>query len=76
MVVDFHSTRRDVLYTQRDEDPMRNGFSYAAWLARLDARLPGEPVARSPSHNPQNPTAKTLAVPALWHPGHDLRDGR
>ena len=72
MVVDFHSTRRDVLYTQRDEDRMRNGFAYAAWLARLDARLPGEPVARSPSHNPQNPTAKTwvyqrYGIPAMTY---------
>lgn len=72
MVVDFHSTRRDVFYTQRDEDRMRNGFSYAAWLTRLDARLPGEPIARSPSHNPENPTAKTwlylrYGIPAMTY---------
>jgi hypothetical protein len=59
MVVDFHSTRRDVFYTQRDEDTMRNGFSYASWLARLNALLPGEPIARSPSHSPDNATAKS-----------------
>ena len=72
MVVDFHSTRRDVFYTQRDEDLMRNGFSYAAWMTRLDARLPGEPIARSPSHNPENPTAKTwlyqrYRIPAMTY---------
>ncbi len=72
MVVDFHSTRRDVFYTQRDEDLMRNGFSYAAWMTRLDARSPGEPIARSPSHNPENPTAKTwlyqrYRIPAMTY---------
>jgi hypothetical protein len=72
MVVDFHSTRRDVFYTQRDEDRMRNGFSYAAWLTRLDTRLSGDSVARSPSHNPENPTAKTwlyqrYGIPAMTY---------
>jgi predicted deacylase len=82
MVVDFHSTRRDVFYTQRDEDLMRNGFSYAAWLTRLDARLPGEPIARSPSHNPENPTAKTwlyqrYRIPAMtYETGDDSQPDR
>jgi murein tripeptide amidase MpaA len=72
MVVDFHSTRRDVFYTQRDEDLMRSGFSYASWLARLQTRLGGEGIARSPSHNPQNPTAKTwlyqrYRIPAMTY---------
>lgn len=72
MLIDFHSTRRDVFYTQRDEDRMRNGFSYAAWLARLGARLPEGPVARVPSHNPENPTAKTwlyqrYRIPAMTY---------
>lgn len=72
MLIDFHSTRRDVFYTQRDEDRMRNGFSYAAWLARLGARLPEGPVARVPSHNPENPTAKTwlyqrYGIPAMTY---------
>jgi len=68
--VDFHSTREDVFYTQRDEDPIRPPDFYARWLGRLQERMPGYAVKRGPGHQPGLPTAKTwvyetYGVPAV-----------
>lgn len=68
--VDFHSTREDVFYTQRDEDPIRPAGFYAQWLGRLQERMPGYAVKRSPGHQAGLPTAKTwvyetYGVPAV-----------
>ena len=69
-LVDFHSTREDVFYTQRDEDPIRPAGFYATWLGRLQERMPGYSVKRSPGHQAGLPTAKTwvyetYGVPAV-----------
>ncbi len=68
--VDFHSTLRDVFYTQRDEDPLRPAGFYARWLGRLQERMPGYEVTRQPGHQVGLPTAKTwvyetYGVPAV-----------
>jgi poly(3-hydroxybutyrate) depolymerase len=57
--VDFHSTREDVFYTQRDEDPMQPPGFYARWLGRLQERMPAYAVNRKPGHQADLPTAKT-----------------
>lgn len=57
--VDFHSTQRDVFYTQRDEDPVEPPAFYARWLARLEARMPDSAPARRSGHQEGRPTAKT-----------------
>jgi len=58
-LVDFHSTREDVFYTQRDEDPMEPPGFYTRWLGRLQERMPGYHVNRDPGHQAGLPTAKT-----------------
>jgi len=68
--VDFHSTREDVFYTQRDEDPILPPGFYARWLGRLQERMPDYPVNRKPGHQAGLPTAKTwvyetYGVPAV-----------
>ena len=68
--VDFHSTREDVFYTQRDEDPMQPPGFYARWLGRLQERMPDYAVNRKPGHQAGLPTAKTwvyetYGVPAV-----------
>jgi len=69
-LVDFHSTREDVFYTQRDEDPIRPAGFYGHWLGLLQERMPGYAVKRSPGHQAGLPTAKTwvyetYGVPAV-----------
>jgi len=69
-LVDFHSTREDVFYTQRDEDPSRPAGFYGNWLGLLQERMPGYTVKRSPGHQAGLPTAKTwvyetYGVPAV-----------
>lgn len=68
--VDFHSTREDVFYTQRDADPMQPPGFYARWLGRLQERMPDYHVNRKPGHQSGMPTAKTwvyetYGVPAV-----------
>lgn len=59
LFLDFHSTRKDVVYTLPDakiSDPPR--FA-ADWLARYQDRMPGYRVERDSSHNPGLPTSKS-----------------
>lgn len=70
LILDFHSTTRDVLYTPPDDaDIARAGFP-GAWHAAINARLDGAPLARGAAHNPGNPTLKSWAptvygIPAI-----------
>ncbi len=72
VVLDFHGTRRDVLYTQPDgASGRRPGFA-GALKAGLDARFGETAPARQGSHTPGSPVAKnwfheTFAVPALTY---------
>lgn len=77
LFLDFHSTRKDVVYTLPDAkitDPPR--FA-ADWLARYQDRMSGYHVERDSSHNPGLPTSKswvyeTYAVPtATFEVGDD-----
>ena len=66
--LDFHATREDVFYTQRDEDPVEPPLFERRWLGCLQERMPDYPVNRKPGHNPENPTAKTWVYKAYGIP--------
>lgn len=61
LVLDFHSTWSNVLYTQPDNAAGRRADFAADWIAALDARLGDGVMHRDASHNPNLPTAKTWA---------------
>ncbi len=68
LLLDFHSTQKDVVYTLPDAkitDPP--GFA-AGWLARYQDRMPGYKVERDSSHNPGLPTAKSWVYEAYRVP--------
>lgn len=66
--LDFHATREDVFYTQRDEEPVDPPLFERRWLACLQERMPGYSVNRTPGYNPENPTAKTWVYKAYGIP--------
>jgi len=68
MFLDFHATREDVFYTQRDEDPVEPPFFERRWLARLQERMPDYHVNRKPGHQVGLPTAKTWVYEAYGVP--------
>lgn len=70
LILDFHATRRDILYTQGDAAAGARAWFAGAWLAAINARLEGAPLARDPDHLPGRPTLKTwgheaYGVPAI-----------
>ncbi|MGV3660084.1 MAG: M14 family zinc carboxypeptidase [Prosthecobacter sp.] len=58
--LDFHSTRKDVFYTQPDEKPASPALFAARWLAGLQKRVPEYHVNREASTTP------TLTTSAYW----------
>lgn len=66
--LDFHATREDVFYTQRDEDPVEPPLFERHWLGCLQQRMPGYEVNRKPGHNPDLFTAKTWVYKAYGIP--------
>lgn len=72
MVLDFHSTWRDVLYTQPDDAPGARAEFPGRWHAAINARRQAEDIERSADHNPGKPTLKSWAhevygVPAITY---------
>jgi predicted deacylase len=59
MVIDFHSTRTDMIYSIPDALATDPPMVSSDWIARLRARLPGYHVNRIQEHQPGLPTAKT-----------------
>lgn len=73
LFLDFHSTNRDVFYTQ-DEDTLRMSGFTDAWLANLQSSIqqdhPDYQVGIQPGHNPDLPVSKTymnetFGIPAI-----------
>ncbi|MEZ5514210.1 MAG: M14 family metallopeptidase [Steroidobacteraceae bacterium] len=69
LLLDFHSTDRDVLYTQPDDFGGSRAWFPSAWQRAIEQKL-GSRLARDASHNPASPTAKTwvattYSVPAI-----------
>ncbi len=60
LFLDFHSTWKDVLYTQTDEAAGARAWFAAAWRDEIENRLGAAPE-RSDSHNAALPTSKTWA---------------
>lgn len=72
MVLDFHSTWRDVLYTQPDDAPVARADFPGRWHAAINARRQAGDMERSAGHNPGKPTLKSWAheaygVPAITY---------
>lgn len=70
LLLDFHATRRDVLYTQPDNAGLVPENFAAKWLARIASRYCGEAPDRNGAMNPGLPTAKswfssTYKAPAI-----------
>lgn len=68
LIVDFHSTKRDVLYTPPDDADIARAWLAPAWHTAINARLAGEPIVRNAAHNPGKPTLKSWAPQALGIP--------
>lgn len=68
LILDFHSTKRDVLYTPPDDAAIERAGFPPAWHAAINARLDGEPIARDANHNPRHPTLKSWVPDALGVP--------
>ncbi|MEL6531205.1 MAG: M14 family zinc carboxypeptidase, partial [Pseudomonadota bacterium] len=77
--LDFHSTRRNVFYTQPvGADGTEYGFT-AQWLQRSRAKLPDYAFDRQGAHNVDLPTSKTyifeeFGIPAITYELGDETD--
>ncbi len=58
LFLDFHSTRRDIFYTQKDRHPTFPPNFTRDWLAALGKRFPEYQIRRSGAHNPTTGTSK------------------
>src|SRR5690606_16401051 len=58
LLLDFHSTHRDVFYTQKDENPTVPENFTARWLGALGERLPEYEVRREGSYGPNSLMSK------------------
>ncbi len=70
LVLDFHSTNRDVFYTIPDELPTNPQLFTKNWLERYQDRMPGYEVDRDARHTIGRPISKaysfdTYGVPAI-----------
>lgn len=79
LFLDFHSTRRNVFYTQPvGNDGTEYGFT-ADWLARARSNVSDYPFGREGAHNVDLPTSKTyiferFGVPAITYELGDETD--
>lgn len=74
--LDFHATGQDVFYTQKDEQPVTPPLFEKRWLQRLQERMPGYAVNRSPVYTAGNPTAKTWVFETYGVPAVTVEVGR
>ncbi len=68
LLIDFHSTHRDVFYTQADSQPTDPPDFCRDWLAAISDRLPDYKVRRSSSLTSKSPTSKKWGYEALGIP--------
>ncbi len=79
LLLDFHSTHRDVFYTQKDEHPTVPEDFTAKWLGALQERFPDYNVRRSASHSERHVTSKgwgyeTFGIPSITYEFGDNTD--
>lgn len=70
LLLDFHSTQKDVFYTIPDELPTNPPLFIRDWLKRYQERMPDYDVNRDARHSPDRPISKahafeTYGVPAV-----------
>lgn len=70
VLMDFHSTRRDIFYTIPDELPTDPELFTKKWLAFYQTRMPGYEVVRDARHTVGRPISKgytfdTYGAPAI-----------
>ncbi|MEN0653778.1 MULTISPECIES: M14 family metallopeptidase [Hyphobacterium] len=77
ILLDFHSTRHDVIYTPHDNAGLTPANFSAGWIALLNGAWTGEgeAFARDPSHNPGLPTAKSWFALTYNAPGLTVEFG-
>ena len=68
--LDFHSTKGNYFYTQKNEDPLCPAMFTAGWIADIKAQLPEFQFKRSSRTSDGNPTFKqwfntTYGVPSI-----------
>lgn len=78
LVLDFHSTWHDLMYTQRDDEITRPANFTADWIASIRRRLPEYQLERDPE-NSGIPSARTYAysrygVPSITYEVGDQTD--
>ena len=77
LLLDFHATRRDVLYTPPDAAELTPFAFSEDWIALIDAAWEGDAPAfdRGPSHNVGMPTSKTWFADTYAAPGITVEYG-
>lgn len=65
LLLDFHSTHRDVFYTHAEQQGTPLPDFSRCWLDGVDRALPDYAVARKPTHGTDGTTAKTWAAEAM-----------
>ncbi len=68
LLLDFHSTHRDVFYTQLEPPKLSLPSFTSCWLDGVDEALPEYDVARAPRHLAEGTTAKAWATRVLGAP--------
>lgn len=69
LMLDFHSTQRDIFYTIPDELPTDPPFFTRDWLARYQERMPDYEVNRDARHAEGRPISKAYVFDTYGVPG-------
>lgn len=79
LMLDFHSTYENLIYSQSAVEPTEPKDFAAKWQQAIRGRLPGIEFRNVPSHNPKLPTSKgyvykTFGAPAITYEMGDRSD--
>lgn len=69
VMIDFHSTQRDVFYTIPDDLPTRPELFTKKWLDRYQDLMPGYEVERDARHDAGRPVSKAYVYDTFGIPG-------
>lgn len=75
LLLDFHTTARDVLYTPAPGSAVEPAGFVEAWLAGVQARFPREKLESTASHNVDQWTFKRWAAEVVKAPGITVEFG-
>lgn len=79
LLLDFHSTHRDIFYTQEDKHPTSPENFTATWLAAIEQEFPNYELRRRGSHTSNHVTSKawgyeTFGIPSITYEFGDNTD--